>query len=153
MSDELLFTLLNASILPGWVMLLIAPRWGWTARLVHSGFYSALLALVYGFLLFGALFLGQGASEGNFNSLAGVQALFSHPRGVLVGWTHYLAFDLFIGAWVCRDAIDRSMPIWLRIPILIFCLLVGPIGFLIHFLIGGAYPRSGDDSDDQAALA
>jgi ABA4-like protein len=36
-----------------------------------------------------------------------VSALFENPWALLAGWTHYLAFDLFIGGWEIRDAQRR----------------------------------------------
>ena len=44
----------------------------------------------------------QGA-EGGFGSLADVATLFQKQELLLAGWIHYLAFDLFIGAWEVRD--------------------------------------------------
>jgi hypothetical protein len=38
--------------------------------------------------------------------LSAVAMLFSNPWLLLAGWTHYLAFDLFIGSWKLRDARD-----------------------------------------------
>ena len=36
--------------------------------------------------------------------IADVARLFENPYLLLAGWVHYLAFDLFIGAWEVRDA-------------------------------------------------
>jgi len=36
MSYDVLFSFVNASVLPAWIMLIFAPRWSWTERLVHS---------------------------------------------------------------------------------------------------------------------
>ena len=51
----------------------------------------------------------QGA-EGGFGSLADVATLFGKPELLLAGWIHYLAFDLFIGAWEVRDAQRNEHP-------------------------------------------
>ena len=39
--------------------------------------------------------------------------------GVVIGWTHYLAFDLFVGAWICRTARAESIPHAFVLPILV----------------------------------
>ena len=46
-------------------------------------------------------------SDGGFSSLAAVAQLFDNRWLLLAGWVHYLAFDLFIGAWETRDAMAR----------------------------------------------
>lgn len=53
------------------------------------------------------LFLSQLASmpEGaDFGSLAQISAMFSNPYVLAAGWIHYLAFDLFVGAWEVFDS-------------------------------------------------
>ena len=67
-------------------------------------------------------------SEGGFSSLAGVRTLFDNPWALLAGWTHYLAFDLFIGGWEVRDAQRRGIPHLLVVPALVLTFLFGPAG-------------------------
>lgn len=63
------------------------------------------------------------------------------------GWTHYLAFDLFIGGWEVRDARQRGIPHLLVVPVLVLTFLVGPAGLLLYLairLVGGrGRPASG----------
>jgi hypothetical protein len=46
----------------------------------------------------------------------------------VAGWIHYLAFDLFIGAWIVEDALSRGVPAWLSIGVLPFTFMFGPHG-------------------------
>jgi hypothetical protein len=70
----------------------------------------ALLCLIYTvcFALFlsGSVDIGAlpGGGEPGFGSIEAVRALFMSDGGVVIGWTHYLAFDLFTGLWIARDA-------------------------------------------------
>src|SRR2546423_3433524 len=95
MSAETLFTVCNTFALLGWLLLVFAPRWKWTARLVIAGIVPLLLAAVYLFLVVTTL----GRTEGGFGSLAQVAALFRHEWVLLAGRVHYLVFDLFVGSW------------------------------------------------------
>ena len=88
-----------------WLALVLLPRVRWTATLLPVAL-PALLAVVYAVLVAATL----GRSDGGFSSLAGVSALFANPWILLAGWTHYLAFDLFIGGWEVRDAQRRGVP-------------------------------------------
>jgi hypothetical protein len=75
----------------------------------------------------------------SFSSLAGVTALFSKAGNVMMGWTHYLAFDLFIGSWEVEDAGKRGVPHWLVLPCLFFTLMLGPVGLLLYMLLRWAW--------------
>ena len=74
-------------------------------------------------------------AKGGFGSLADVSLLFSEPALLLAGWVHYLAFDLFIGAWEVRDAQKHGVPHLLVVPCLILTFMLGPIGLLLYFAI------------------
>jgi ABA DEFICIENT 4-like len=125
-----LFVLCNAFAIAGWVLLAAAPRWRWTERLVLSGVWSVALAVVYTALVASAL---PGA-EGSFNSIAGVRALFANDALLTAGWTHYLAFDLMIGALEVRLANRDGLPHIVVIPILFLTLMLGPVGLLAFFI-------------------
>ncbi len=131
MNPETLFRICNLVALIGWLLLIGLPRWAWTRRLVLSGALSLLLAAVY--LILVIAFFGRG--EGGFGSLADVAKLFAQPYVLLAGWVHYLAFDLFIGAWEVRDAQSRGLTHWLVIPCLVLTFLLGPIGLLLYFAL------------------
>lgn len=53
----------------------------------------------------------------------------------MIGWTHYLAFDLFIGQWIAKDADHKGFSRVTQAPILLLTLLAGPMGLLIWLLI------------------
>lgn len=74
---------------------------------------------------------------GGFGSLSELLVLFSSPWMVVAGWIHYLAFDLFIGAWEVRDAQRHRINHLFIVPCLILTFLAGPVGLLLYFLIRG----------------
>ncbi len=132
---EQLFTLINVSVLPAWLLMVFLPRAGITKTVVHSGLYPLGLGLFYAVMLVLGLGFGYGADGGNFNSAAGVSQLFSHPHGIMIGWSHYLVFDLFVGAWEARDAQRRGVPHWALVPCLFFTLMLGPVGLLMYVVL------------------
>lgn len=131
MSNEVLFSICNTAVLPGWLLLAILPRWKWTARLITAVIIPGLLALVYLYLVLTEF----GNTDGGFGSLAQVQQLFANPALLVAGWIHYLAFDLFIGSWEVRDAQRLGLSHWLVIPCLILTFLFGPIGLLLYLTL------------------
>jgi hypothetical protein len=90
-----------------------------------------LLALVY----LGLLAASWRGHAGGFSSLHGVSELFSNHWLLLAGWVHYLAFDLFTGAWEVRDSASHGIPHWLVVPCLILTFLFGPVGLLSYFAV------------------
>src|SRR6267142_1387149 len=129
MPAETLFKVVSAAVVPGWLLLILAPRARITERAVLSGVYPLALAAGY-LVLIVAFFPWAG---GGFGSLADVSRFFANPYLLLAGWIHYLAFDLFVGAWEAKDAAARGVPHLFLVPCLVLTFLFGPIGLLAYF--------------------
>jgi hypothetical protein len=134
---ESLFALANSSVLPGWLLLIVAPRWPWTYR-----YTSLAIPLVLGALY--AWLLRNGLGQGDFNSLAGVMQLFTQPSAAFAGWVHYLIFDLFTGAWETRDGLRLGIPRWLLLPCQLLTFLLGPLGLLLYLALRGGWKKQWD---------
>lgn len=135
MSPEAIFTILNLSVVPAWALLVFLPRADVTRTVVHSGVYPLLLGLFYISFFAYALLAGTIGEGIDFTSVAGVSIVFQAPIGVLIGWSHYLVFDLFVGAWVARDSQRRGVPHLAAVPCLLLTLVVGPVGLLCYLLV------------------
>lgn len=133
MTPETLFAICNNGVLPAWLLLIVAPGWAWTDRIVHALWIPVLLGLAYGIAMVQGL--GSAPEGGSFTSLAGVMALFTQPWAVCGGWIHYLAFDLFVGAWEARDSQREGIAHLWVIPCLILTLMLGPLGLLLYLAI------------------
>ena len=125
-----LFSLGGAVVMPCWLLLLFAPAWRWTQRL--ATFVAPLLLAVAYLALLVTAHPPQGAG---FQSLAQVALLFSARRALLAGWLHYLAFDLFTGAWEARDAVRLGISRWLVAPCLLLTFLFGPLGLALYLVL------------------
>ena len=141
MNPATLFDIANATALIGWLMLVAAPlKRAWL--ILGARVVGVLLLLTYSILLIQAVARGgMGEGGGDFTSLAGVTALFTRPEGVLVGWVHYLAFDLWVGAWAVEDAERRGLKHWAVVPCLVFILLAGPLGLLLYLAARSSLAR------------
>lgn len=139
MTPDQLFSIANLVAMAGWLVLLLAPRWRHGASLVSG----VAIPVVLGVLYVGIIVSSFGRSEGGFGSLAEVSALFADPWLLLAGWVHYLAFDLFIGAWEARDAARHGVPWWLLAPCLLLTFLFGPAGLLLYLALRRAKGAAG----------
>ncbi len=151
MSPEQLFSLATTAVLPGWLLLVLAPGWRWSARLVSAVLLPGLLGLLYLWLV--AAHWGS-EPEAGYGSLAEVAALFRSPWLLLAGWVHYLAFDLFVGAWEVRDAQRLGISHLLVVPCLALTFLFGPVGLVAYLGLRGGMRRRllihGGQSDARA---
>ena len=134
---DALFVLVNVIAFAGWAALALMPRKTMVSALVlYLG--VGLLCLVYtiGFIaVFGGLAdpqrpAGVPPPDLTDYSIAGLRPFFMSDAGILIGWTHYLAFDLFVGRWIAKDADDRGFSRLAQIPFLFATLMAGPIGLL-----------------------
>jgi len=121
----------------GWLLLIFFPRQK-LARLLSGIALPIVLAILYLYLIATNL----SGAEGGFGSLGDVATLFQKRELLLAGWIHYLAFDLFIGAWEVRDAQRNQIPHLVVIPCLLMTFMLGPIGLLFYFAIRTAKTRS-----------
>lgn len=137
MSWDTLFLLANYWAFGGWIALAFLPRGPKVLALIlYAGVF--LLSLAYAVLLVGFLTgtIDQGGpSGGSFTTLSGVMKLFATPGGTTLGWIHYLAFDLFTGLWIARDADNKGFSRILQFPFLFLTLMVGPVGLLAWLVV------------------
>jgi len=133
-SADAIFETISTIVLPGWLLLLVLPRWKFT-HVVVLGLIIPVLSIAY-FAVLGSLFVtGDGFSPDAFGSLEGVMGLLSNPYAATAGWAHYLAFDLFVGAWIVRDAQANRVPHLLFIVPLFFTFMAGPFGLLLYLIM------------------
>ena len=130
------FSFVNLTVIPAWLRLIFLPRSNWT-RIVAAYAVPSALAIVYLTLLL----MNKPPQGAGFGSITQVERLFSSQWLLLAGWVHYLAFDLFVGAWQVRDAFRLNIPHLLVIPCLILTFLVGPVGLLAYFVVRLAVVR------------
>jgi len=131
------FSAVNMLALAGWVALILLPRW---PALLSAVLYLGvgLLCLAYATGLIGVvsgLIPNPGGGGADFSTIAGVRAIFATDAGVTIGWTHYLAFDLFVGLWIARDGDAKTISRLIQAPILFATLMAGPLGLGLWLLI------------------
>lgn len=138
-NPELLFRLANGFAMLGWLALIagIALNRAWLRDRLAGIYWPLVLSAGYCV----AIWFGFGRSGGGFDSLPAVRQLFMNDWALLAGWVHYLAFDLFVGAWIARDALQSGVPRWFLIPVLPLTFLFGPAGFLLFQIFKTAFAK------------
>jgi Domain of unknown function (DUF4281) len=127
---EMIYSACSTLAIIGWLALVLAPL-NRSYAIPFARGTALILAIAY----LAQLFTITQDTGGDFFTLSGVTSLFTVPGNVMLGWTHYLAFDLFIGSWEVEDSAQRGIPHWLVIPCLGLTFMFGPIGLLAYFII------------------
>jgi Domain of unknown function (DUF4281) len=132
---EAIFGVMNLTVLPFWLAMILAPRWRGTQRLVSGPW--GVLAPVLAYLVLVVPRLPEIVPVVARPELPAVAALLGTPAGATIAWAHFLAFDLFVGRWIYLDGQkhqDRQLSAWVLSPILLLTLLLGPLGLLAYGL-------------------
>ncbi|MCJ8190177.1 ABA4-like family protein [Sphingomicrobium aestuariivivum] len=134
MDWETLFSIVVTGVFVPWIVLIAGPRGPKTHALI---FYLGigLLALAYSVVILVMMFSPGGIDWASLGTIEGVRCLFASDAGVTLGWIHYLAFDLFVGQWIAKDADHKLVNRWVQAPILFLTLMAGPLGLFIWMVV------------------
>jgi len=134
---EMIYMWLNIGVIPFWLILIIFPQTKVCGLFVTSIFPSLMLATVYIYLLY--IFFNTGyAFEKSFILYLGfydLAELFESNEFLILFWTHFLAINLFCGAWIVKDSQRFYMSKFLIFFPLIITYFVGPMGLFIYWVI------------------
>lgn len=132
MTPEAIFNIVNPMALTGWVLLALSPFAPRTIQVLTARAIPLVFAVIYSALI---LVYWTQVEGGGYGSLTEVMALLSHPGLATAGWVHFLAFDLFVGAWIAQDAARRSIPHLAILPCLGLTFMFGPVGLLAYLTL------------------
>lgn len=141
MDWDVLFGLTNVVAVLGWLALAALPRREIVTGSVLIGAIGLLCALYAGMYvaLFGGL-VDPARADGGIAppfeyTVDGIMTAFGARGAIVLGWTHYLAFDLFVGLWIARDADKRGARRLAQLPFLFGTFMAGPLGLLAWLVL------------------
>ncbi len=131
---ETIFSLSSLLVLPFWLLMIFAPGWQTTQRLLASPLVILAPALLYMVLVIPSLLeLLPVLSNPDIQKLG---VLLATPQGTTIAWVHFLAFDLFVGRWMYLDNLERRRHPLLMGMVLLTVLMFGPFGFVLYLATG-----------------
>ena len=125
------FQLVNLLAFLTWLVILLFPTMKYTKRVVF-GFTIFLLSLVYNWMVFSTF---QMDDFKEFSTLKGLMTLFQSEQAVLLGWIHYIAFDLMAGLYILDNGQKSNIKHIFLVPCFGFTFMFGPAGLLIYRII------------------
>ncbi len=124
---EFFFNLINILPLPLWLSMILFPKTRFTERLVMSYWPFIVLGGVYVL----CLLVSFGSAPGFGFSFEALRMGLSSDWGFVTGWAHFIAFDVFVGVWIFRDAKYFGLNVTV---FLILTLFAGPLGLAAYLL-------------------
>ena len=131
MDVDRIFIFASSIAFISWSLLFIYPYSTRIRQILYGGVVTCFS------LLYTGLFISYFDPESfqSFSTLSGLVSLFSNKEAVLLGWIHYLAFDLLAGLYISQDAEKNKLGPWIIRPMFFFTFMTGPLGFLLYTII------------------
>jgi|TARA_B100000953_G_scaffold109065_1_gene89613 hypothetical protein len=134
---EMIYLWLNIGVLPFWFVLMFFPQSNICKYLVTSIFPYLVFGLVYIYLLF-LFYKADYNFLNNFNLYLGLNELknlFEDNSFLIAFWLHFLAINLFCGAWIVKDSQKFIISKIIVFFPLIITYFIGPIGLFVYWVI------------------
>jgi len=144
MNFETLFAVTNLLVAPFWILMILAPTWAMTKKVIEIRWILLPIALTYALPILPRLAtdLPKLANP----HYATINALLATPAGTALAWAHILTADLFVGRWIYLDSRSRNINPFLMAPIMLLSLLAGPLGFTLYLALTIILRRSHRES-------
>ena len=140
---EIVYLWLNIGVIPFWLMIIFFPHSKLGNIFVSSIFPIFILGGAYIFVIYKS-YLGSYDFVDNFSLYLGLNNLgdlFSNHEFLIIFWIHFLAMNLFCGAWMSRDASKLLISKYLSFLPLIVTYFIGPLGIFIYWIIRMFYAK------------
>jgi ABA4-like protein len=147
------FTLVFVAAAPFWLMMIFAPAWAWTRRIISSP-WSATPPLVFWFI-FALPNLGDLVPAVLKPTLSAWQELTTDPAAMTAVWAQVIAWDLFVGRWMYLDSRERGIHPLVMGPLLVLAILFSPVALPLYLVLRnvlGTSTKNAPGQQDRAAV-
>ena len=118
---------------PFWALMIFAPTWSWTSRVVSSPLIAVPPVVVYAILV--ADHVPELLAAVSSPELGAMRELAGSAWGTSAFWAHVIAWDLLVGAWMYREGRRLGLHPLLMGPLLAFTIILSPFGFGVFLAI------------------
>ena len=141
--EHVMFWISSIYIIPIWGLMWFAPRHDITKKIVGDLRIAVLpLCIPYAILAIPSLpdiFITLGPEMPTPEIIV---EFFSDDKVIIVGWLHFLAFDVLAGRYIWLRMLACNRPMYVSTPTLVLGMMVAPLGFLIGMLATWEYQES-----------
>jgi len=143
LTSENIYLWVNLGILPFWLMLIFIPNHRVTEIFVNSIIIPLILASTYIYIIYKAILLDISIFEilKLYLSLEELYTIFATESFLLIFWLHFVSLNIFIGAWLTKDAIRYGMSRGVTFLPLVLVYFSGPVGLVSYWIIRIFYAK------------
>jgi hypothetical protein len=142
----LLFQLSFVLAAPFWALMILAPTWRWTQRVIASPLII-LPSLVVCIVLYAQVLPDLWPVVSN-PTLDGLQQLVASPEALAGLWAQIIAWDLLVGRWIYLDSRQRAIWPLLMAPVLVLAILLSPFAYPLYLLARIVFPARAPESPE-----
>ncbi|QEU91684.1 ABA4-like family protein [Streptomyces kanamyceticus] len=124
---------------PVWLLMILAPGWGPTARIAASPLTVVPVLAVY--LALALPVFPELWSAVRSPDIDGFRALMTDANGAGAIWAQVIAWDLLIGQWMYRESRRLGAHPLVMGPLLVLTILLSPFGMLLFLGLRAALTR------------
>ena len=140
---EMIYLWVNLGVLPFWLILFFFPQSKICKIFTTSIFPIFIFSIIYLYIIY-LIFRYDYDFLNNFRLYLGMKELsnlFSDNSFLILFWIHFLAINLFCGAWIVNDYQKYNISkILMFFPILI-TYFIGPLGIFVYWIIRIFYAK------------
>ncbi len=136
-SPDIVYIWISFGVLPFWLALIVFPGSRITSIFICSIFLPIIFSLIYGYLFYLLIINGENLLQifDKYRGIENLHSLFSNDTFLTIFWVHFLGINLFLGAWVSKDALRHSIPRLLSGISLVIIYFTGPLGLFLYWFI------------------
>ncbi|CAL9375426.1 ABA4-like family protein [Streptomyces sp. enrichment culture] len=135
----ILFELAFSLAAPVWLLMILAPGWGVTARIAASPLTAVPVLLVY--LALAASVAPELWTAVREPDLEAFRALTALADGAGAIWAQVIAWDLLIGQWMYLESRRLGLHPLVTGPLLVLAILLSPVALLLFLPLRAALDR------------
>lgn len=131
--NAVLFDLAFYVTVPFWALMVFAPTWSWTHRIVSSPWIVLPPLAVWAVL--GVPRLPELWALFTTPTVEKLTAFAADGAGITLIWAQVIAWDLFIGRWMYLESRRLGIHPLIMGPLLVFTILLSPIGLPVFLVL------------------
>ena len=140
---EMIYLWVNLGVLPFWLILFFFPQSKICKIFTTSIFPIFIFSLIYLYIIY-LIFRYDYDFLNNFRLYLGMKELsnlFSDNSFLILFWIHFLAINLFCGAWIVNDYQKYNISKILMFFPILMTYFIGPLGIFVYWIIRIFYAK------------
>ena len=140
---EMIYLWVNLGVLPFWLILFFFPQSKICKIFTTSIFPIFIFSIIYLYIIY-LIFRYDYDFLNNFRLYLGMKELsnlFSDNSFLILFWIHFLAINLFCGAWIVNDYQKYNISKILMFFPILMTYFIGPLGIFVYWIIRIFYTK------------